>query len=144
MVKPMPLHAGQETCLKRGTYDTSSSAGTDDSDDEELTLDDRIEEAYQNQNDLAHQILKTLRQDSRQDKIFKNTRISPADCSEINGKLYYRNKLFLPDNDDLLLHIFRHAHNSVPAGHPGIAKTYELVSRHYYYPGLHRLTKRYV
>jgi len=136
----LQLHASKQTDLD----ETSSSIETDDSDNDDPTLDNRIEEAYQNQGDLVHQILKALREDSRQDKIFRDTRISPADCTEINGKLHYRDKLFLPDSDKLRLHIFRLAHDSVAAGHPGVAKTYELVSRHYYYPGLHHLTKRYV
>ena len=59
-------------------------------------------------------------------------RIAMADCKVVEGRIYYRDRLFvLADDDELKIQIIYRAHSSGPGGHPGRYKTIELVSRTY-------------
>lgn len=63
-----------------------------------------------------------------------------------NGLLLYRGKIYIPksENDHLRRRIVQ-AHHDLPlAGHPGRWKTYELVSRNYWWPGMTTYVKNYV
>ena len=52
--------------------------------------------------------------------------------------------LYVPDNESLHREII-HAHHDHPAArHPSQAATYELVSRNYWWPGLHKTIARYL
>jgi len=51
---------------------------------------------------------------------------------ENNGVLLYDGLIWIPDNDDLQLFILRDHQDTQAAGHPGQARTLELVSRNFY------------
>ena len=60
-------------------------------------------------------------------------------------ELLLRNGLiYIPENDDLKLQILRSRHDSPTAGHLGHDKTYELVTRDYYWPRMRQLIKEYI
>ena len=59
-------------------------------------------------------------------------KLTLAECLEIRSCLYYRERLYVPNYDKLRLKLLRLSHNSVIARHPRRAKTYELLSYHYY------------
>ena len=63
-----------------------------------------------------------------------------------NGLLLYRGKVYIPkDKDEQLRRRIVQAHHDLPsAGHPGRWKTYELVSRNYWWPGMSIFIKNYV
>jgi hypothetical protein len=46
-------------------------------------------------------------------------------------KVYYKNRLFIPENDKLRLRIFQIIYNSTVRGHPGRTKLIELITREY-------------
>jgi hypothetical protein len=52
---------------------------------------------------------------------------------EIEGLVYYREKLYIPDEPGLCQKIVASCHNAKTAGHPGRDTTIELVSRHYWW-----------
>jgi len=54
---------------------------------------------------------------------------------ENSGLLMYNGLIWIPDDDTLRLRILRDHHNAQAAGHPGRARTLELVSRSFYWPG---------
>ncbi|QRV77130.1 Retrotransposable element Tf2 protein [Ceratobasidium sp. AG-Ba] len=61
-----------------------------------------------------------------------------------NGLLRYQNRIVVPDDEKikrLLLLLF---HDSPISGHPGQARSLELVSRNYYWPGMKAWINRYV
>lgn len=58
--------------------------------------------------------------------------------------LFFNNRIHVPDNHAIKLEILHQCHDSRLAGHPGRAKTYALVSRHYFWPGMRAFTKTYV
>jgi len=65
-------------------------------------------------------------------------------CEENSGLLMYDGLIWIPDNDTLRLRILRDHHDAQAAGHPGRARTLELVSRNFYWPGQRKYIHRYV
>jgi transposase InsO family protein len=61
-----------------------------------------------------------------------------------DGILLFRGKIYIPDNLDLRRQITRAHHDVSAAGHPGRWKTYELMQRDYWWPGMSNFTKAYV
>jgi reverse transcriptase-like protein/integrase-like protein len=59
-------------------------------------------------------------------------------CSNLTHKIY------LEDDPDKRRKVLQELHNSPSAGHPGIANTWSLVSRHYKGPRLHAFIEQYV
>jgi hypothetical protein len=52
--------------------------------------------------------------------------------------------VYVPDDDAIKTEILRQCHDSPTAGHFGQAKTFELVTRDFYWPRLRRFVRRYV
>lgn len=69
--------------------------------------------------------------------------ISLSECELRNDRLYFRNRLYVPDTD-LRLQLLETAHSSAESGHPGRNKLYELLSRDYFWPSLRKAVKQYV
>ena len=105
---------------------------------EVLPLNDLFTKGYQEDKNIGT-ILNCLRTGKPQSKL-----ISLAECSELNGKLYYQEKRYVPDYEPLKIELLKRYHDSPLAGHPGSAKTLELISRDYYWPQLYLFVKRYV
>ena len=61
-----------------------------------------------------------------------------------SGLLYHDNKLYIPDSELLKIHILRQAHDHPTAGHFGQAKTIDLLSRTYTWPGMATFARDYV
>jgi hypothetical protein len=77
-----------------------------------------------------------------------NTQISKdiylADCSVIGNQLHYTGCIYDPDSDPLRLRLLQDHHDPPTMGHPGRAKTLELISRNYYWPTLRKDVDRFV
>ena len=71
--------------------------------------------------------MKLLRDGARRSKT-----VTLSDCEDREGRLYYRNKLVIPDSDELKIKILRTVCNSLAGGHPGRGKTLKLIQREYY------------
>jgi hypothetical protein len=67
-----------------------------------------------------------------------------SQCQVQEGILRYRDKIYVPDSDELRIRILQQHHDHPSAGHPGRAKTFELLSRSYYWKGMNTDTRRYV
>ena len=50
----------------------------------------------------------------------------------------------MPKDEGIRRDIVKTYHDSLPAGHPGRWKTYELVSRNYWWPGMSSFVEKYV
>lgn len=61
-----------------------------------------------------------------------------------DGLLLYRGKVYVPKDEEVRRDIVKLHHDSLPVGHPGRWKTYELVSRNYWWPGMSSFVERYV
>ena len=60
----------------------------------------------------------------------------PKNWPSNDGLLYYENRLYIPDNDELHTVIAKGCHDSRVAGHFGQEKTIEIVTRDFYWKGL--------
>ena len=60
------------------------------------------------------------------------------------GLIKRHHQILIPNNNALRTSIISSCHDDVTAGHRGAAKTIELISRNYYWKGMHRDIKEYV
>ncbi|KAF8761559.1 hypothetical protein RHS01_00207 [Rhizoctonia solani] len=58
--------------------------------------------------------------------------------------LWYEERIFVPDSKAIRLELLEQYHDSPIAGHQGQARTLELLSRDYYWPGMKAQVNRYV
>jgi hypothetical protein len=66
------------------------------------------------------------------------------DCKICENRIYYRNRLFIPENIELKVQIIYKTHNSGAGGHPGRMKTTELVSKSYFWPKITHDIQNYI
>lgn len=67
-----------------------------------------------------------------------------SQCEVRDKYLYYRDRLYVPDDDELRAKIVRLCHEDPAVGHPGRARTYALLSREYYWKGMSTFVRRWV
>ena len=65
---------------------------------------------------------------------------------EFNGKhiLFFKEKNYVPLNEELRRDILKMFHDHETAGHPGELETFNSVKHHYWWPGLRTFVKNYV
>jgi hypothetical protein len=90
------------------------------------SIHEQLREASE-QDDLIGRILDAVRQGT---SMRENT---VAECSEREGQLYYRGRKYVPEDPELQLRLIKEHHDTPLAGHPGRSKTFDLLSRHYYW-----------
>ncbi|SJK99609.1 uncharacterized protein ARMOST_02917 [Armillaria ostoyae] len=64
--------------------------------------------------------------------------------TEKDGILYYDNRVYVPRHSSLWGEIIAQSHDHITAGHPGVAKTRELVQREYWWPKIQKDIEAYV
>jgi len=101
------------------------------------SISDLMTEAYQT-DPLPGKILEAIRTNSGLQEI------TVAECTEKEGWLRYRGSLYVPDSDELRLCIIQEHHDTALAGHPGRAKTFNLLDQGYYWKEMGRDVDRYV
>lgn len=69
---------------------------------------------------------------------------SPTDWDTDDGIVLFKDKVYVPPDQDLRRDVVKDHHDPAIMGHPGIQKTYELVSREYWWPGLRKFVTQYV
>ena len=83
------------------------------------TLEEEMTQAYQNY-PLVLEIFEALRIGAQ-----RNRTLSLVDCRSVNNKLFYHDRLYVPDNEELRLRIIQGSHDTPAAGHPGRERTFE-------------------
>ena len=78
------------------------------------------------------------------DRLENEGREFPSHWSSNGGLLYYKTRLYIPDNDGLKTVIAKGFHDSKVAGHFGQEKTIEIVTRDFYWKGLSAWINDYV
>ena len=63
---------------------------------------------------------------------------------EEDDVLYYKDKLYIPNDLPLRRDILKMFHDHETAGHPGELETYNSIRQHYWWPGLKTFVKNYV
>jgi hypothetical protein len=98
----------------------------------------RIKEGLQ-KDPVALEVIEDLRNKKQHSK-----RLPLAQCREEDGLLLVDDLVYIPDDTDLKLDILKRTHDHAAAGHTGRAKTYEIVTRDYYWPGMRKFIARYI
>ena len=88
---------------------------------------------------LPRKVLKALREEKTESKL-----LALRDCKNRGGYLWYQKRLYIPDHEPLKLWLIQNHHDAPAAGHPGWAKTLELLTRSYYWPKMYRDIDRYL
>lgn len=70
--------------------------------------------------------------------------ITLAECGERGGTLFYRDRVLVPDHDELKAEILRQFHESPAAGHPGRDRTLTAVEREYIWPAMRAYIEQWV
>ena len=103
-----------------------------------MTINDAIWAAY-SENERTQKILNALNTNQR---TLKNFLLSETKL--IDGRIYFKNRMFVPNVGQLRFRFIQKSHDDPVAGHPGKTKTYEILSRYYYLPGIIDDVKRFV
>jgi hypothetical protein len=69
---------------------------------------------------------------------------SLLEWEEQNGLVYYKGKLYIPNNKELHGNIIKSCHDSPATGHPGKHSTLELVSCLYWWPQMASFVDKYI
>ena len=77
-------------------------------------------------------------------RLKENDEALPKQRHMEDGLLYYKDRLFIPSNEDLLTEIAKGCHDSKVVGHFGQEKTIELVTSNFYWEKLTDWIKNYV
>jgi len=104
---------------------------------ERSSISNLFNQAYQ-EDPLPDKILKAIKErDSLKE-------ITVAECTEQYGQVWYRGKLYAPEEDQLRLRFIQEHHDTALAGHPGQAKTFGLLDRQYYLKNMQKQVDQYV
>jgi hypothetical protein len=100
-------------------------------------ISDLFTQAYST-DPLPNRILEAIRQGGSLKEI------TVAECTEQEGKVWYRGKCYVPEGDQLRLRLIQEHHDTALAGHPGRAKTFDLLDRKYYWKDMRKQVDQYV
>jgi len=73
-----------------------------------------------------------------------NGTVHSSEWSNIDGLLWFQEKIYIPQSPDLQRQIIALCHDTHIAGYPRYWKTLELVSRNYWWPQMSRYIGQYV
>nr|GEY20226.1 hypothetical protein [Tanacetum cinerariifolium] len=62
--------------------------------------------------------------------------LGPEGCNIVDGMVRYQGRLVLPRTSLVVTHVFNQTHGSMIGGHEGIQKTYQRLSREFYWVGM--------
>jgi hypothetical protein len=114
--------------------------------DNETSFNELIDRAYFYNNTAQTAIIALKNPFFRQWPKFIRAEIGFAmnNCKICENRIYYRNRLFIPENTELKMQIIYRTYNSETRGHPGRIKTTELVSKSYFWPKMTYDIQNYV
>jgi len=101
-------------------------------------LEEQLFAAYFN-DEWVQIVVTALRDDQRKLKEFPL-----AECTLRSDRVYYRDRLLIPEDEKLRLRLLQLSHDTPIADHPERVKTYEILSRHYYWPEMIKTVVRFV
>ena len=107
-------------------------------------IENRWEQAVQS-DPLYQEALTAVREGRRSLSSAKKIAVSLGDCKvNTEGKLYWRDRLWVPEDEPLRTGIIQAAHLSLLTGHPGREETYRIIAREWYWPNMSSEVRRFV
>ena len=94
--------------------------------------------------ELKTKVKKGYEEDQHCRAILTNSREFHNHFTITNGLIFCNRRLYVPDKKELKMELLQEAHDVPIAGHMGIARTVDLLTRNYYWPKLHEEVKKYV
>ena len=94
--------------------------------------------------DLMQDIRQAYQKDKQCKQMLVNSDQPRSVHSVRDGLIYIQQQIYIPSNQTLKTRLLAEAHDVPVSGHMGVAKTVELLSRTYYWPGMHAEVKQYV
>jgi transposase InsO family protein len=86
-------------------------------------------------------------EDEFKSRLIRDSATSPLaslpDFTLKDGIIYHKDRIVLP-TEELQLETLKRRHDSPLAGHPGVHKTIELISRDFHWKGLDQMVRRYI
>ena len=67
-----------------------------------------------------------------------------ADVTYIHGSLYYKGRLWIPDNNDLRKEVCEEEHDSKVGGHMGQDKTGKIIRHNFFWPKINPYIEDYM
>ena len=61
-----------------------------------------------------------------------------------DGLLLFKDRIYVPDHEDIKVRLLQQAHDALEVGHPGQAKTLEILQRNYYWPKMREFINEYI
>ena len=92
-------------------------------------IDELLRHSYRDSR-LCQEILTAMRDDHRRwpKAIRKLLRCDKKEYKVVNGLLYFRDRIFMPDEPGIRLEVTHRTHSAGPAGHLGRVKTLDLLN----------------
>ncbi|KAJ1300254.1 hypothetical protein OPQ81_005083 [Rhizoctonia solani] len=102
--------------------------------------------AIQTDSDLNDLIRDALHDDKSVSKILKSLEenIPVKGWHLENGLLYYHDRTYVPNEPEIRRAVLESRHDNPSAGHPGHFRTYDLLSRDYYWSGMKMSVSKYI
>ena len=127
--KPKNLATSSEVQVKPIQILRCSEVAPVDMESKVASLSDVIQATYDSlvKSDPVATVSQMLR-----DGVKHSQEVSLSNCTLENNHLFYKNYLWILENDNLHLHLFQETHDQAMASHTGIAKTHDLLSCWYY------------
>jgi len=103
--------------------------------------------------DILREICQENQKDDQEESVIKAARelqqalsktVCSAEWSEDKRLLWFRGKIYVPQNTDLQRQVVSLCHDTKVAGHPRHWKTLELVSRNYWWHQMSRYIRQYI
>lgn len=88
--------------------------------------------------------IKAIKENLENQNLPLETRKTLEDYRAVGNTIIWKNKILVPNDDEIKKKILESRHDSVLAGHPGRYRTLELVQRHYHWPGMTKWINKYV
>lgn len=111
---------------------------------EQPELEALWEEALQT--DLSYgQVVEALREEKRTFPTSLQLKVSVSECSlDLNGRLLYRGRLWVPDLERLRTRMIQETHDSKACGHPGRDNTGAILARQFFWPRMYSDVRRFL
>ncbi|SJL03638.1 uncharacterized protein ARMOST_06995 [Armillaria ostoyae] len=139
--KPGTANVKADLLSQRGDHDQ----GEDDNGDITVLSPEHFRTLIMPTISKTHERVRTItRQKELWDKGIAMSLEHERGISKENGILYYENRVYVPHHTALRGDIIAQSHDHITAGHPGVAKTKELILREYWWPKMKRDVETYI
>jgi hypothetical protein len=111
----------------------------------ERSLEDLLSDAYENDKTVQDIIAAKERGVRKLPPhiLARGIKLSMGDLEVRDNRLWFCNRLYVPESEPLRLHIMELHHRDRHAGHPGPKAMYRHLIRNYYWPGMKQDSKQY-